>query len=155
SNSAGVAPVKNSLLSKVVSAALDVSPWLAQVYAVHTLDEALQLRPQLNSGESVVSQDGYWLAANFLRVQRGDEQGSGVLARAQELDALLLSVAELEEQQLHLEEQLQALQHTRQTVQEQSEQLRRDEHSAHRALSELKSQLAAKVARVEQLQLRR
>ena len=155
SNSAGVAPVKNSLLSKVVSAALDVSPWLAQVYAVQTLDEALQLRPQLNSGESVVSQDGYWLAAHFLTVQRGDEQGSGVLARAQELDALLLSVAELEEQQLHLEEQLQALQHTRQTVQEQSEQLRRDEHSAHRALSELKSQLAAKVARVEQLQLRR
>ncbi|NLY13773.1 MAG: chromosome segregation protein SMC, partial [Gammaproteobacteria bacterium] len=155
SDSAGVAPVKNSLLSKVVSAALDVSPWLAQVYAVQTLDEALQLRPQLSSGESVVSQDGYWLAAHFLTVQRGDEQSRGVLARAQELEALLLSAAELDEQQLHLVEQLQALHHTRQTLQEQSEQLRRDEQNAHRLLSELKSQLSAKVARVEQLQLRR
>lgn len=155
SNSPAVAPVKDSLLSKVLSASLDVSPWLAQVYAVATLDEALVLRAQLNSGESVVSQDGYWLAAHFLTVQRGDAQNSGVLARAQELDELLLSVAELDEQQQALADQLQTLNNARHSVQEQGEQLRRDEQSAHRALSELKSQLSAKLARVEQLQLRR
>ncbi len=150
-----VTPVKDSLFSKVLSASLDVSPWLASVYAVESLDEALQLRPQLNSGESVVSKDGYWLAAHFLTVQRGDEQSSGVLARAQELDELLLSVAELDEQQQALDEQLQALHSARHSVQEQSEQLRRDEQGVHRVLSELKSQLSAKLARIEQLQLRR
>lgn len=155
SDSAAVTPVKNSLLSKVVSASVDVSPWLAQVYAVETLDQALQLRPQLNSGESVVSKDGYWLAAHFLTVQRGDEHNSGVLARAQELEELLLTVAELDEQQQTLADQLHDLHSSRQAVQEQSEQLRRDEQGAHRALSELKSQLSAKLARVEQLQLRR
>lgn len=155
SDSAAVTPVKNSVLTKVQSAAVDVSPWLAHVYAVDTLDQALQLRPQLNSGESVVSRDGYWLAAHFLTVQRGDEYSSGVLARAQELDELLLTVAELEEQQQILNDQLHALRNARQQVQEQSEQLRRDEQVAHRVLSELKSQLSAKVARVEQLQLRR
>ena len=155
SDSAAVAPVKNSLLNKVSASSLDVSPWLAQVYAVETLDEALQLRPQLNSGESVVSQDGYWLAAHFLTVQRGEQHSSGVLARAQELEELLLSVAELDEQQQALADQLHELRSTRQTLQEHSEQLRRDEQGAHRALSELKSQLAAKLARVEQLQLRR
>src|SRR5699024_9014581 len=134
SNGTVVAPVKDSLLSKVLSASLDVSPWLAQVYAVATLDEALALRAQLNSDESVVSQDGYWLAAHFLTVQRGDSQNSGVLARAQELDALLLSVAELDEQQQALADQLQTLNNARHSVQEQSEQLRRDEQSAHRAL---------------------
>ena len=150
------APVNNSLLDKVLSAALDVSPWLASVYAVETLDQALQLRPQLNAGESVVSQDGYWLAGHFLTVRRGEEQaGSGVLARAQELDALLLNAAELDEQQYAFDEQLQNLHNLRQAVQEQSEQLRRDEQVAHRLLSELKSQLAAKLARIEQLQLRR
>ena len=155
SQSDPVAPVKDSLLSKVVSASLDVSPWLAKVYAVDTLDQALQLRGQLNSGESVVSKDGYWLAAHFLTVQRGDEHNSGVLARAQELDALVLSAAELEEQQHSLDDELQQLHSLRHTVQEQSEQLRRDEQAAHRTLSELKSQLSASVARVEQLQLRR
>ena len=155
SDSAAVTPVKNSLLNKVSASSLDVSPWLAQVYAVETLDEALQLRPQLNTGESVVSKDGYWLAAHFLTVQRGDEHNSGVLARAHELEELLLSVAELDEQQQTLADQLQNLSSNRQTVQEQSEQLRRDEQGAHRALSELKSQLSAKLARVEQLQLRR
>ena len=155
SESSAVAPVKNSLLSQVLSSTLDVSPWLAHVYAVATLDEALQLRPQLNSGESVVSQDGYWLAGHFLTVQRGDEQNSGVLARAQELDTLYIQVAELEEQLHQLDAQLQVLHHTRQSVQAQSEQLRRDEHNAHRVLSELKSQLSAKIARIEQLQLRR
>ena len=88
-------------------------------------------------------------------MQRGDEYSSGVLARAQELDELLLTVAELEEQQQILNDQLHALRNARQQVQEQSEQLRRDEQVAHRVLSELKSQLSAKVARVEQLQLRR
>lgn len=155
SDSAAVTPVKNSLLNKVSASSLDVSPWLAQVYAVDTLDEALQLRPQLNSGESVVSKDGYWLAAHFLTVQRGDEHSTGVLARAQELEELLLTVAELDEQQQALADQLHDLHSNRQTVQEQSEQLRRDEQGAHRALSELKSQLSAKLARVEQLQLRR
>src|SRR5690606_7959526 len=85
----------------------------------------------------------------------GDEQSSGVLARAQELDELLLSVAELDEQQQALAEQLQELHSARHLVQEQSEQLRRDEQSAHRVLSELKSQLSGKLARIEQLQLRR
>ena len=155
SDSAAVAAVKNSLLNKVSASSLDVSPWLAQVYAVDTLDEALQLRPQLNTGESVVSKDGYWLAAHFLTVQRGDEHNSGVLARAQELEELLLTVAELDEQQQTLADQLHDLHSSRQTVQEHSEQLRRDEQGVYRALSELKSQLAAKLARVEQLQLRR
>ncbi len=155
SHGAAVIPVKDSLLSKVLSASLDVSPWLASVYAVESLDEALQLRPQLNSGESVVSKDGYWLAAHFLTVQRGDQQSSGVLARAQELDELLLSVAQLDEQKQTLDEQLQELHSARHLVQEQSEQLRRDEQGAHRVLSELKSQLSGKIARIEQLQLRR
>ena len=155
SDSAAVTPVKNSVLTKVQSAVVDVSPWLAHVYAVDTLDQALQLRPQLNSGESVVSRDGYWLAAHFLTVQRGDEYSGGVLARAQELEELLLNVAELEEQQQALEDQLHTLRNARHQVQEQSEQLRRDEQVAYRVLSELKSQLSAKVARVEQLQLRR
>ncbi|QEY58268.1 chromosome segregation protein SMC [Pseudomonas sp. C27(2019)] len=155
SHGAAVTPVKDSLLSKVLTASLDVSPWLASVYAVESLDEALQLRPQLNGGESVVSKDGYWLAAHFLTVQRGDQQSSGVLARAQELDELLLSVAQLDEQQQALDEQLQELHSARHLVQEQSEQLRRDEQGAHRVLSELKSQLSGKIARIEQLQLRR
>lgn len=155
SDSAAVAPVNNSLLSKVLASSLDVSPWLASVYAVETLDQALELRAQLNSGESVVSQDGYWLAAHFLTVQRGDQHNTGVLARAQELDELLLTVAELDEQQQQLDHQLQNLHSARHKVQEQLEQLRRDEQAAHRVLSELKSQLSAKLARVEQLQLRR
>lgn len=155
SDSVAVPPVANSLLSKVISAGLDVSPWLAKVYAVASLDEALQLRPQLKSGESVVSQDGYWLAAYFLTVQRGEDNSRGVLARAQELDELQLEVAQLEEQLQALDEQLQELHSARRSVQEHSEQLRRDEQNAHRTLSELKSQLAAKTARVEQLQLRR
>ncbi len=155
SNGRAVTAVKDSLLSKVLASALDVSPWLASVYAVETLDEAIELRSQLNSGESVVSKDGYWLAAHFLTVQRGTDSNGGVLARAQELDELLLRVAELDEQQQALVNQLHDLRSTRQTLQEHSEQLRRDEQAAHRVLSELKSQLSAKLARVEQLQLRR
>ena len=155
SNSQAVTPVKDSLLTKVLAASLDVSPWLAPVYAVANLDQALALRPQLKRGESVVSQDGYWLAAHFLSVRRGEQSSSGVLARAQELDQLLLKVAELEEQEQALEVHLQTLHSARHTLQTQSQQLRQAEQGVHLILSELKSQFSAQSARIEQLQLRR
>src|SRR5690606_1351458 len=67
--STGVSAGADRLLAKV-QADWDLAPLLGNVYAVETLHEALALRPRLGAGESVVTRDGLWLGAGWLRVSR-------------------------------------------------------------------------------------
>ena len=70
---------------------------LAGIYAVDSLDEALALRKQLAPGESIVTRDGIWLGANWLRVSRRGDATSGMLERKQELEELAATIAEQEQ----------------------------------------------------------
>jgi len=87
-----------------VSAPWSLAPLLGGIYAVETLNEALTLRSQLVDGESIVTQDGIWLGANWLRVVRDTDEKAGVLRREHELKTL---AADIETQQ-QLVQKLQA-----------------------------------------------
>jgi chromosome segregation protein len=146
--------VAGSLLDKVDSP-VDMSPWLGQVKPVETLDAALAARQQLAPGESLISRDGYWVGRHFLRVCRASDAQSGVLARAQELENLNLERDEREAGLATLEEQLQHLREQQQQQEEAREHLRRQLQEEARQQGELKAQLSAGKAKVEQLTLRR
>jgi chromosome segregation protein len=143
-----------SLLDKVDSA-VDLSPWLGQVVPVQTLDEALARRAQLVDGQSLISRDGYWVGRHFLRVRRASEAQSGVLARAQELNALGFERDEREATLATLDERLLTLREQQTREEEAREQLRRRLQDQTRQQSELNAQLSAARAKVEQLALRR
>ncbi len=150
----GGARVPGSLLDKVESA-IDLAPWLARVRPVDSLDQALAARSTLAADESLISRDGYWVGRNFLRVRRASEAESGVLARGHELERLH---AEYDEQQAALETLEERLQHLRDSQRQQEEsreQQRRRAQDESRRLGELKAQLSAQQAKVEQLTLRR
>ncbi|MCB1706946.1 MAG: chromosome segregation protein SMC, partial [Halioglobus sp.] len=57
---------------------------LSAVRCADTLDEALQLRGALKSGESVITPDGVWLGAHWVRISRG-QRHVGMMAREQEI----------------------------------------------------------------------
>ncbi|MFJ5300414.1 chromosome segregation protein SMC [Pseudomonas sp. NPDC088368] len=154
SPSKDITRIPGSLLDKVESR-VDLTPWLGQVKPVETLDDALSMRGQLSAGQSLISRDGYWVGRDFLRVRRASEAESGVLARGQELQRLEAERDEREATLAALEDQLLA-QREQQRVQEDSrEQLRRRLQDETRQQSELKAQLSAAKAKVEQLTLRR
>ncbi|TBV11581.1 chromosome segregation protein SMC [Stutzerimonas kirkiae] len=143
-----------SLLDKV-SAPCDLSPWLAHVRTVETLEQALAARAGLAEGESLVSRDGYWLGRHFLRVRRGSDAQSGILARAQELLGLQAERDEREQALAGLHERLASLRE-QQAAQEQTlEALRGRQQEAARQHGELKALLSAGQARLEQRSLRR
>ncbi|WP_249676271.1 chromosome segregation protein SMC [Pseudomonas abieticivorans] len=146
--------IAGSLLDKVDSP-VDMSPWLGQVKPVETLDAALAGRHLLAAGESLISRDGYWVGRHFLRVSRASDAQSGVLARALELENLNLERDEREAALATLEEQLQHLREQQQQQEEHREQLRRQLQEEARQQGELKAQLSAGKAKVEQLTLRR
>ena len=154
SPSKGGARVPGSLLDKV-EASVDLAPWLAKVKPVESLDEALTAPLSLAEGESLISRDGYWVGRHFLRVRRASEAESGLLARGQEIERLTLQREEGEAALAVLDERLLQLRENQRAQEEQREQQRRQAQDQARRLSELKAQLSAGQAKVEQLILRR
>jgi chromosome segregation protein len=154
SPSADVTRIPGSLLDKV-EASVDLSAWLGQVKPVDSLEDALAMRSQLGAGQSLISRDGYWVGRHFLRVRRASEAESGVLARGQELQRLGLEREEREATLGALEEQLVTLREQQLQQEDAREQLRRRLQDEARQQGELKAQLSAGKAKVEQLTLRR
>ena len=148
-------PVSTDSLLAKVKASIDLGPWLAKVRPVESLDDALAGRSGLADGESLISRDGYWVGRNFLRVRRASEAESGLLARGQELERLQAEQAEREAQLAQLDEALQTLRDSQQQHELLRDEQRRQLQDAERQQGELKAQLSAQQAKVEQLTLRR
>lgn len=151
---AGAVSRPGSLLDKVETN-VDLSYWLGRVRPVETLDQALAQRASLGDGESLVSRDGYWVGRNFLRVRRGESADGGVLARGQELERLYVERETLEQRLAEIDEQLVRLRDEQRQAEEGRDLVRRRLQDEGRRQGELKAQLSAQQAKVEQLTLRR
>ena len=76
------------LASLVRTDAGSVGALLAGVFAATTLDAALAHRGELRSCQSIITRDGVWLGADWMRVDRTEDPVLGVVERAQELESL-------------------------------------------------------------------
>ena len=148
------ANASGSLLEKVESRH-DLSPWLAQVRAVETLEQALALRASLAEGASLVSRDGYWVGRHFLRVRRASEAESGVLARGKELEGLHAERETYEARLALFDEELRRLGETQAEQEQVRDEQRRRHQAESRRQGELKAQLSSSQTKLEQLSLRR
>lgn len=149
------AATKAELLSSKVDANWDAQGLLAGVYIADDLPAALALREQLAVNESVVTKDGIWLSAHWIRVARDTDASSGVIARRQELEELSEAIATSEEAVATLNEALEAARIAVKEHEQQRETLRREADEHNRRHGELRSQLSGKQVRVEQLNMRR
>lgn len=95
---------KGSLLGDKIKSQYDLSGLTAGIYAAESLEEALALCEQLEAHESVVTRDGLWLNASWLRILRNEDPAAGVFAREQELKSLAERIAQLEATQETIEE---------------------------------------------------
>ena len=94
---------ERALINKIKTPLL-IANLLKGVYYAETLAEALQMRSQLAPHESVVTMQGIWMSAQWLRITRSLDQQAGILAREQQLKVLQPRIAQLQTQ-------LQTLQH--------------------------------------------
>ncbi|MBT8138038.1 MAG: chromosome segregation protein SMC, partial [Gammaproteobacteria bacterium] len=77
-------------LATKVSGDIRVDSLMSQVFAADSLSEALGMRSRLGAGESVITRDGVWIGADWLRVSRDEEAHAGVLSREDEIRRLRL-----------------------------------------------------------------
>ncbi|MET0377706.1 MAG: chromosome segregation protein SMC, partial [Spongiibacteraceae bacterium] len=138
-----------------VSGDVAVAALLSGIYCVEDLSTAFALREQLAAHESIITRDGIWLGPNWLRLSRGDDAQSGVLARQQELTELVTAT---EAAEVRVEELDGALSQNREQLR--SAEQRRDEQQrnlqqVNRRHGELRSELSAHQVRIEQIAVRR
>ncbi|MBD3619153.1 MAG: chromosome segregation protein SMC [Chromatiales bacterium] len=143
------------LLATRVRAPWSLTGLLAGVHAVDTLNEALALRPRLGAGESVITRDGIWLGASWLRVSRDADAHAGVLAREQEIRGLQQQLEELTARIEALEEALAAGRDGLREVEARREALQVEVNRLHRAHADLNAQLTSRRGRLEQIEGRR
>ncbi len=146
---------KAALLSSKVTADWDAAGLLSGIYIAEDLPAALQLRSQLAAHESVITKDGIWLGAHWLRVARDSDASSGVIARKQEIEELSAKIIDAEEKVETLSVQLEEGRQQIKEAEQSRESLRREADEQSRRYGELRSQLSAKQVRVEQVSMRR
>ncbi|MGQ9425342.1 chromosome segregation protein SMC [Gilvimarinus sp. F26214L] len=123
---------------------------LSGVYLAEDLNGALQLRERLQAGESVVTREGIWLGASWLRVAKGKDATAGILERQQELEVLEERIARAEDTIAGLEGESENLREELKSVEAQQSQLRQTIEAENRKISEQQSALSAKKVRIEE-----
>ncbi|MEH6466105.1 MAG: chromosome segregation protein SMC, partial [Porticoccus sp.] len=128
---------------------------LGGIYAVDDLKAALVMREKLGTGESVVTRDGLWMGANWLRVARDQDVTVGVLKRRQELEGLETELTDCRAKIAELEQQKNASETQLRDLEAQREVIGREVAEQQRQYAELRSKLSAGQMQVEQFAARR
>ncbi|MEX2468225.1 MAG: chromosome segregation protein SMC [Pseudohongiellaceae bacterium] len=156
-NARGGAPAPESGRTRLVdkvSSDWEISELLADIYVAQDLDEAVRLRASLREGESVITRDGVWLGKTWLQLCSTSTRESvaerrGLIADLFKKIKLLNEKSEkLDKRRTELREALSAAENERETLRG-----RLGEQS--QALSDLKSAMSGKLAREEEITLRR
>ena len=144
-----------TFLATKLDAPFDIGGLLSGIYAVDTLESALSMRANLAANESVITKEGIWLGANWLRVARDSDEQAGVLHRQEELETLAQTI-EAQEQQV--EELTETAGRDRQQLrdwEQEQQQLQRESKEVERGFAQVKSDLHTKETRIEQIAERR
>ncbi|VAW89310.1 Chromosome partition protein smc [hydrothermal vent metagenome] len=138
-------PVKNSLdnprLLDQVQTEWSLHNLMGSVYIADDLAQALTQRHQLAAHESLITQEGIWLGASWLRVWRAPDQKAGVLQREQQLRELMVELQQLEQDRALTEAQYQKGQKALQALEAERESQQHEYNEAHHQLAEMGKQL--------------
>lgn len=127
---------------------------LSLVKPVETLQDAVSVLPELAAGQSVITRDGIWLGAGWLRVAHGQDNQGSIIERQKDiselkekLEILQQTLAELEQQRIEQQQALQQLESQREETQLQLTQISSK-------LAEIQATLKAKHSAIKQQQER-
>lgn len=148
--SSGVGGVDNTLAAKV-SGDDAAHSLLHGVLTAPDLASAMQMRNQLSAGQSVVTRDGIWIGAGWLRVTKDKDAQAGVIKRQAELESLGRDKSEAETDVERLTAELDSgmavLQQAESDRDQQQKRLSEQQH----AFGETRAQLGAKRVQAEQI----
>lgn len=145
-NEALALPTVRSLLR---ADSLAGSSLLFGVFAAESAEVALSKRQHLAPGQSIITREGFWVGADWMRALHDEDQAQGIIERGQVLESLALEIEEadlavtqVQDQLLASRTQVEALEATREELQGQANELnqnlstRRTDHGVTRVKQE-------------------
>ncbi len=142
-------------LSEKVQGSNNLEGLLAGIYTAETLSEALATRKQLQAHESIITAEGIWIGANWLRVAKGMDKDSGVLKRKEELQGLAVLIKDLQTQITANTTQAEKLREQLLAAENDKEQYLEKLAELNKQAAELKAERSAARVKVEQVNERR
>lgn len=146
-------PAYVSLLDKV-KAPWDLSNLLAGVYCTDDAETARTLSAQLKPHESVITPDGTWFGAGWIKIIRAKDSKTGVLQREKELRLLKQRQEDLHVEIETFEEQLENAETGLKDAEAMRETLQQQDNSLGSELSLKSAEFSAHSARLEHQQRR-
>ena len=142
-------------LSAMITAPWNVGDLLDGIYVADSLGDALARRAALAAHESLVTPEGVWLGRQWIRVRGKTDNEAGILERKGKIAELAGRISELES----IVEKLLRIQvtarHSISSAEEKREECQLQIAEKSRTVSDLKADLSARRAKVEQTVLRR
>jgi chromosome segregation protein len=152
--SANSALVGRELLGKVRSD-LPLDSQLAGIYVAESLAEGLALRQHLAAGESLITREGAWLGADWLRLSRGFDEKAGMIQRQDELTRLGSDIEAVEQREQDIVEQADTLQDQLKQHEQAKEDIIRQLSEVNRQLTDISADRSARLMKIEQITERR
>ncbi len=138
------------LLADKIRAPWPVADLFDGVYAAETLEAARRTVPDLQPGESVITRDGTWLGAGWVKVNRDTRATDGLLQRTQELKSLRDDRVRIESEIEALQGRMEEARARLAALESREATLRGRLNAAHEATSLLRSEVSAGQTRLEQ-----
>jgi chromosome segregation protein len=142
-------------LAEKVDTEFELPAVLRQVRTADTLATALAMLPRLAPTESVITRDGIWLGANWLRVTRSVREQGSVLAREQDIKTCKQQLQDQLERVQRLEQELETAKKQLVEHEQQREQLQSGLREENNRLADVRSRLHAIKVQLEQVQSQR
>jgi chromosome segregation protein len=147
-------PISLTPLTDKVSSEWGLNDMLRGIYIADDLAQALRNRAQLGPQDSIITADGVWLGSSWLQVSNFTKQESIVERRGIIAD-LFKKIKRLEENSTALHEKQTQTKQALSDAESERERLQGELAAKTQEHSELKSQVSAQMAKVEEAQLRK
>ena len=134
---------------------LGLGALLDAVYAAESVSVALAQRESLANFESIVTRDGLWFGRDWVRAIRGEENETGIIQRAQQIETLSIALEEAEQRLADLQD---AVAETKTSIQDSEinrDSLQQRSGELDRELGQLRADLGVKQVRIEEAESRR
>ncbi|MEO5596159.1 MAG: chromosome segregation protein SMC [Lysobacteraceae bacterium] len=149
----GFDPPAGSLAEKVRGPTA-IRRLLARVACADSLQQGQARMATLDSGHAVVTRDGDWLGAGWVRVLRSGEAQQGALSREREIQTLRSGIAQLGQREIEVVQALDGLRAQLRDAEQLRENTQRELYLGHRGVAELAGQVQSQRGRVESAQAR-
>lgn len=141
-------------LASKIDSKLPLKNLLSGIYVAENMNEALAMQSSLNHDESIITKDGIWLGAGWLRVAIDANPKIGILQRERELQELERTIIEEQFNCKRQEQEFEQHRNVLRILEEEHQKLQNDLRALMTGYSDTQSQVTAKKTYLQHLEER-